>query len=105
MKLVGADGEPMQSAADAARNVQGMAMGLVQGLNNMPKMRVHLDACHDHLKAHDIKPTGAQADTLSVLKLVADFQDRAAQVLEEARTRAAQGGSDQIAELRVEDVE
>ena len=105
MKLLGPDGEPVPSAAAAAHGVQALASSVIKGLNSMPRMRVHLDACHEHLLKKGEKPTGPQADTLATLKLVADFQDRAEQLVDELRTRAAQSGADTVAELRVEDVE
>jgi hypothetical protein len=74
-------------------------------LNGMPRIRVHLDACHQYLLKAGKKATGSQADTLAMLLLVADFQDRAEQLTDEVRRRAAMDGADHLSELRVEDVE
>ena len=103
--FMGPDGQPIASAQDQARSVQGLAAQVVAGLRAMPKMRVHLDACHEHLRKKDIKPTGAQADTLAILKLVADFQDKAEKVYEEMRRRAALEGAETLRETTATDVE
>jgi len=89
----------MPNAQDAAQSVQRLAEEVIRGLGAMPKMRVHLDACHAHLTKTGKKPTGGQADTLAALKLVADFQDKAAALLDEVQTRAALAGAEEVREL------
>lgn len=105
MNIVGPDGQPVASASDQARGVQHLATSVIQGLNQMPRFRAHLDACHAHLAKKGEKPSGSQADTLASLKLVADFQDRAEKLLAEVRARAALVGADEVGEVEASDLE
>jgi hypothetical protein len=104
MNLVGADGAPIQTPTQQAAAIQAMAQGVVKQAASLPPFRVHLDACHEHLKKTGAKPTGGQADTLATLKLVADFQDSCSKLIDQARHRAALDGADTVAETGVADL-
>jgi len=88
LHVLGTDGQPVKGPAAQAQSIQVLCQTVISQVAGLPCFRTQLDACHEYLTKSGSKPTGSQADTLAALKLVADFQTGAIDLIREARERA-----------------